>query len=97
VWLQAVLDGTYDSGMRTEGQVRRFAIRSIALAMFCGFITASAGGASATDDISAHVWRVRDGLPQNAVQALAQTPDGYLWIGTNGGLVRFDGSKFRLF
>jgi response regulator RpfG family c-di-GMP phosphodiesterase/ligand-binding sensor domain-containing protein len=37
------------------------------------------------------------GLPQGSVNALAQTPDGYLWIGTFGGLARFDGVRFRVF
>jgi signal transduction histidine kinase/ligand-binding sensor domain-containing protein/DNA-binding response OmpR family regulator/HPt (histidine-containing phosphotransfer) domain-containing protein len=42
-------------------------------------------------------WEARQGLPQNTVQAIAQTPDGYLWIGTQEGLVRFDGTQFSLF
>ncbi|MCB1034471.1 MAG: hypothetical protein KDD47_11625, partial [Acidobacteria bacterium] len=36
----------------------------------------------------------QDELPQNTVQAILQTTDGYLWIGTQGGLVRFDGVRF---
>ena len=44
-----------------------------------------------------HVWQSSDGLPEQTVQAFAQTPDGYLWIGTTGGLVRFDGSHFVVF
>lgn len=40
------------------------------------------------------VWHVQDGLPEETVQAVAQAADGYLWIGTTGGLVRFDGSRF---
>ncbi len=39
-------------------------------------------------------WRTADGLPQNSVQAIAQTADGYLWVGTRGGLARFDGVRF---
>jgi len=42
-------------------------------------------------------WQTEDGLPQNAIQALAQTPDGYLWGGTWEGLVRFDGVRFTVF
>jgi signal transduction histidine kinase/ligand-binding sensor domain-containing protein len=37
---------------------------------------------------------MENGLPQNTVQALAQTSDGFLWIGTEVGLVRFDGNTF---
>jgi ligand-binding sensor domain-containing protein/signal transduction histidine kinase len=40
------------------------------------------------------VWQIQDGLPEDTVQAMQQTPDGYLWIGTTGGLARFDGSHF---
>jgi ligand-binding sensor domain-containing protein len=43
------------------------------------------------------VWTTENGLPQNSVGALAQTPDGYLWIGTEEGLVRFDGARFVTF
>jgi signal transduction histidine kinase/ligand-binding sensor domain-containing protein len=42
-------------------------------------------------------WVMENGLPQNTVQALAQTPDGFLWLGTEVGLVRFDGAGFTLF
>lgn len=44
-----------------------------------------------------NVWQRADGLPQNSVMALAQTPDGYLWIATQDGLVRFDGLRFSIF
>ncbi len=39
-------------------------------------------------------WEMFDGLPANTVRAITQTPDGYLWVGTSKGLVRFDGMKF---
>jgi len=43
------------------------------------------------------VWQTGDGHPQNTVTAIAQTPDGYLWLGTREGLVRFDGMRFTVF
>lgn len=43
------------------------------------------------------VWTVQDGLPQNSVNAILQTRDGYLWLGTFGGLARFDGVRFTVF
>ena len=46
---------------------------------------------------SRRVWQSADGLPEDFAQALAQTSDGYLWIGTSGGLVRFDGVRFAVF
>jgi ligand-binding sensor domain-containing protein/signal transduction histidine kinase len=46
---------------------------------------------------SRRIWQSADGLPEDFAQSLAQTPDGYLWIGTSGGLVRFDGIRFTVF
>jgi ligand-binding sensor domain-containing protein len=42
-------------------------------------------------------WTTDNGLPQNTVNALLQTRDGYLWIATNAGLARFDGARFTVF
>jgi ligand-binding sensor domain-containing protein len=39
-------------------------------------------------------WGMENGLPQNTVQALVQTKDGFVWLGTEVGLVRFDGTGF---
>jgi len=43
------------------------------------------------------VWKTEQGLPQNTVEAIHQTRDGYLWIGTRFGLARFDGVRFVTF
>jgi len=40
-------------------------------------------------------WTTADGLPQNSVTSIVEAPDGYLWIGTFGGLARFDGTSFH--
>lgn len=40
------------------------------------------------------LWETENGLPQNSVDAIVQTKDGYLWFGTQEGLVRFDGVRF---
>jgi len=42
-------------------------------------------------------WTVENGLPQNVIRGIAQTPDGYLWIATLDGLARFDGVRFIVF
>jgi diguanylate cyclase (GGDEF)-like protein len=42
-------------------------------------------------------WTSESGLPQNSVQAMAQTGDGYLWFGTQEGLTRFDGAHFTTY
>ncbi|MBI5835993.1 MAG: response regulator [Candidatus Eisenbacteria bacterium] len=42
-------------------------------------------------------WSGREGLPQNSVTSLLQSRDGYLWLGTQEGLVQFDGIRFTVF
>ena len=46
---------------------------------------------------ASRIWQISEGLPHNEVQDIAQTPDGYLWVGTRGGLARFDGINFTHF
>lgn len=54
--------------------------------------------AALDDDFVVQVWDTDSGLPERIVTSIAQTPDGYLWIGTlHGGLARFDGVKFADF
>jgi len=42
-------------------------------------------------------WSTDNGLPQNSVNAITQTPDGFLWLATEEGVVRFDGKNFTIF
>ena len=42
-------------------------------------------------------WSVDEGLPQSAIQGMAQTRDGYLWVATHEGAARFDGHRFTVF
>lgn len=42
-------------------------------------------------------WTVEDGLPQISVTAITQDAQGYLWLGTQNGIARFDGHRFRVF
>lgn len=51
-----------------------------------------------TMDFCQHnVWTIDDGLPINSIFAITQTSDGYLWLGTEMGLARFDGVKFDVY
>ena len=43
------------------------------------------------------VWQQEQGLPQNTVQTVLRGRDGYLWLGTQEGLVRFDGARFTTY
>src|SRR5712664_194179 len=38
-------------------------------------------------------WKIRDGFAKGTITSIAQTPDGYLWLGTEFGLLRFDGVR----
>jgi signal transduction histidine kinase/ligand-binding sensor domain-containing protein len=64
-------------------------------------LTAIAVSSSNAQDSLHHevltTWTTDQGLPQNFVRAIAQTSDGFLWVGTMNGLVRFDGVRFRGF
>lgn len=42
-------------------------------------------------------WVMENGLPQNTVQAVLQTKSGFVWLGTDVGLIRFDGNSFETF
>jgi signal transduction histidine kinase/ligand-binding sensor domain-containing protein len=68
-------------------------VRFISVASACLlFLAAGARGQYFFDK-----WDTNNGLPQNTVGAIAQTRDGYLWLATLDGLVRFDGVRFRTF
>ena len=57
-----------------------------------------ATNAGPADDYLIDVWDSERGLPENSVVSLAQTPDGYLWLGTlQAGVARFDGVRFTTF
>lgn len=49
------------------------------------------------DRMVRQVWQTEQGLPQVSVTSIAQTRDGYLWVGTFGGLARFDGARFTVY
>lgn len=50
-----------------------------------------------SEGLVVRAWRTESGLPQNTVNAIVQTRDGYLWVGTREGLARFDGVRFTVF
>src|ERR1035437_10356850 len=58
---------------------------------------AVAGQAGSHFGYTARTWQSDEGLPNNYVRAIVQTPDGYLWVGTSAGLARFDGLHFTAF
>ncbi|HEY1789052.1 MAG TPA: two-component regulator propeller domain-containing protein [Verrucomicrobiae bacterium] len=50
----------------------------------------------AQSEFNTRLWQAEDGLPNNIVQAIAQTTNDYLWAGTREGLAQFDGDQFNL-
>jgi signal transduction histidine kinase/ligand-binding sensor domain-containing protein len=69
--------------------------------IFAGVIAGcllSAGKLSAASaDYLVDDWGTENNLPSSTVTSIAQTPDGYLWVGTYNGLARFDGARFVTF
>jgi signal transduction histidine kinase/ligand-binding sensor domain-containing protein len=72
-------------------------VRGTALGIVCGIVLLPCAFAlNPALDVSqyAHTaWLIRDGFTKGAIHAIAQTPDGYLWLGTELGLLRFDGVR----
>jgi signal transduction histidine kinase/ligand-binding sensor domain-containing protein/CheY-like chemotaxis protein len=64
---------------------------------FVATLYASLDPAKAIKQYHQDLWTTDQGLPQNDVLAITQTPDGYLWFATEQGLVRFDGLNFKIF
>src|SRR6266511_1008657 len=78
----------------------RWALAAAGL-LFCDSSSGVSAASSTVPQVAApytiDVWETEDGLPQNSVIAMTQTRDGYLWLGTLKGLVRFDGIRFTVF
>ena len=67
------------------------------LARLALFLAPAISFAGTELDWFARSWTTEDGLPNNTVHTIAQTSDGYLWLGTPSGVVRFDGIQFEDF
>jgi ligand-binding sensor domain-containing protein/signal transduction histidine kinase len=68
-----------------------------ALLLGCGFAGLALEPTTPLANYGHQTWGMENGLPQNTVQALAQTRNGFVWLGTEVGLVRFDGNSFQVF
>ena len=64
----------------------------IALSVPCAYAQNVDDG---SDPYVATIYNERNGLPTGEANAILQTSDGYIWIGSYGGLIRYDGSSFR--
>jgi len=68
----------------------------VGMLMACGDVSAS-GPVKPRHTMVPTAFTGEDGLPQAGVTSILQTRDGYLWVGTFGGLARFDGWAFKIF
>src|ERR1700688_4293137 len=68
-----------------------------AVPLLAGLLIPPAHAQSQSPQYLATAWQAEQGLPQNSVTAMLQDQLGYLWVGTFGGLARFDGVRFTLF
>ena len=69
---------------------------AVAAAVLAAFI-APVPGRSGPAQYVPTVWQTEQGLPQNSIEDMLQDQDGYLWLATHAGPVRFDGVNFKLF
>lgn len=91
--------GTYS--IRPQGLYHRGMHPALRIAVLVAFISAAASASALPGrDIGAPLFSslgTRDGLPNASVSSIAQDAQGFLWFGTQGGLVRYDGYSFKLF
>ncbi|HZE69223.1 MAG TPA: two-component regulator propeller domain-containing protein, partial [Pyrinomonadaceae bacterium] len=81
---------------KVHAQALAFITPGIVLACVLLACCSSAFALNPALDVSqyAHTsWKIRDGFSKGSISSIAQTPDGYLWLGTQFGLLRFDGVK----
>src|SRR5882724_3231104 len=84
----------WDSQPRHQMRAQRQRTAAVALILLACCPRASASSPSLDINQYAHTaWKVRDGSFKGTIVATAQTPDGYLWLGTEFGLLRFDGVR----
>jgi len=77
-------------------RVRRRAIIRLAILLTCCRCASALDPSLEVNQYAHTAWTVRDGFSMGNIYAIAQTPDGYLWFGTEFGLFRFDGVRSTL-
>ena len=65
--------------------------------LFCLSFFVCLNATAFADEYGFGFWTTASGLPQNTVNGIARTPDGYLWLAAFDGLARFDGVRFTVF
>src|SRR5579864_2509811 len=94
LWLRSL------NTFREDGFGRRWLVRCAIAGLAGVCLAVSASALDPTRTVSQYLydsWGTERGWPGGSITATAQTSDGYLWIGTDKGLVRFDGLNFHRF
>ena len=88
-------DGKADADeLRYYARMKRMRMRAVFLLAILQACCACAFALDPSLDVSQYshkAWNNREGFPRDLIHAIAQTPDGYLWLGTEFGLLKFDG------
>src|SRR4030095_3835272 len=76
-----------------RADMRRSSLIAAGMLLVCCSVAFGLNPALAVSQYAHTSWKVRDGVFKGSIYAVAQTLDGYLWLGTEFGLVRFDGVR----
>jgi ligand-binding sensor domain-containing protein/signal transduction histidine kinase len=68
----------------------------VCLMLAPGYVQANPPVAAIPQDLTMRTWNKQQGLPDDSVNSVLQSREGYLWVGTSAGLARFDGMRFAL-
>ncbi len=82
---------------KNKAKALNLAVCVFLLLVFTGPLRASLDPSKEIRKFHQDTWGIDQGLPQNSVYTILQTGDGYIWFGTELGLVRFDGLRFQVF
>jgi signal transduction histidine kinase/ligand-binding sensor domain-containing protein len=80
-----------------SGKFLPAALTALTTVLLCAGVSAQSQTPAVGNPYLETIWTTEDGLPQNSVNAIVQSHDGYLWLATFGGLARFDGVRFTIF
>ncbi len=87
--------GLGESSNSTRSSFSTACLTIVALLAICSVSICSPAQEQRLSQYAHRAWLVRDGFFTGSPNAITQTTDGYIWIGTGSGLFRFDGSRFE--
>src|SRR4030095_4104792 len=79
--------------MVNRGDKRRIPVIALGILLACWSCAFPLNPSLNLKEYAHSAWKVGEGLPRGIIRAIAQTPDGYLWLGTEFGVLRFDGVR----